>query len=167
MYELCLWFFCMACMILCIWFFFSFLCHVFHLVRKNGLCSFYVLHGILDFMSMTLSLCISLTNKEWFTFFLLYPMLDSMSCIIIFPFFTTWAVDLLLGLAQMGCCAHLENKKQQKKHHNLIPSLATLSHTHSEHSSPRAPTCCPKPACLLKIRPDSAVPPSHRPRSVY
>jgi hypothetical protein len=55
----------MACMILCIWFF-SFLCHVFHLERKNGLCSFYVLYGMLDFMAMTLSLCISFRNKEWF-----------------------------------------------------------------------------------------------------
>jgi hypothetical protein len=38
---------------------FFFLCHIFHLERKNGLCSFYVLYDMLDFMS-----CFSFRNKN-------------------------------------------------------------------------------------------------------
>jgi hypothetical protein len=138
MYELCLWFFRMACMILCIWFF-SFLCHVFHLERKNSLCSYYVLYGMLDFMYMTLCLCISFRNNEWFIFFLLYPMLDSMSCIIFFPFFMTWVADILLGLAQMGCCAQLENKKQQKNTITLSPPRLPYPTPVQSTPSPRVP----------------------------
>jgi hypothetical protein len=63
-YELWLWFFPMAACFYVYDFFlfyvmhalwlwlFSFLCHVFHLETKNGVCCFYLLYGIFHFMSM-------------------------------------------------------------------------------------------------------------------
>jgi hypothetical protein len=71
----------MACLILCLCFF-SFLCHVFHLETNHASC-FFLFYAMHDFMFMIFSF---LCHVFYF-----------------FPFFMTWAADLLLGLAQMGC----------------------------------------------------------------
>jgi hypothetical protein len=150
-------------------FFFSLSC--FHLVRKNGLCYFYVLHGMLDFMSMTLSLCISFTNKEWFTFFsFCIPCLILCHVLLFF--------HSLLHRLQTYCWAwhrwavvHSWKTKNSnnKTHHNLIPSPTTLSHTHSEHSSPLSPSLLPETS-VSHLDPAGfccATPPNCRPGSVY
>jgi hypothetical protein len=56
-----------------------------------------------------------------------------------------------------------------KTHHNLIPSPATLSHTHSEHSSPLSPSLLPETS-VSHLDPAGfrrAAPPNCRPGSVY
>jgi hypothetical protein len=117
MYELCEWFFRMV-------FFFCLSCFSF---RKRK-------WFIFDFMSMTLCLCILFTNKEWFIFFLFYPMLDSMSC----SFFSFFRHGLLNSCWawHKGLLCIVGKQKKRKKYHNLIPSPATLSHTRSYHSFP-------------------------------
>jgi hypothetical protein len=74
-----------------------------------------------------------------------------------------------IGLGTNGLLCSVGKQKTAKKHHNLIPSPATLSHTRSEHSFP---SCAPLMSKTGAAPLDPAgircvVPPNHYPRSVY
>jgi hypothetical protein len=102
-------------------------------------------------------------------FFLLYPMLDSMSCIIFLSILFDMGCRPPGGLGTNGLLNSCKIKNSKKKHHNFIPSPTTLFHTCSEHSFPlSAPLLSETGASPLDpARIHRVAPPNRLPRSVY